>query len=293
MLDWFAGKFTQAAAELGTATEDLARLGREEDVAAVWFVPNDGSTAMYVHLALARFMSADTAGADESLARAKAMAAELDFPQGPWSTAYALWLGSWVWIEDGRLDRAGDALVELRSSSARHGFDNWELVAATQTAALECVTALRAKTAGVATLLEHAEALGTHIELWKMIGLRVFLPFYITTAASVLAAAGDVAGARHRYEESLALAEETGMRFYDAETARCLAHLTADREAMIAELRAALDVARSQAARPFELRIALDLHALLGQAASPLVERAMRPYDEGALASEIEGLGLA
>ena len=56
----------------------------------------------------------------------------MDFPRGPWSANYARWLGSWMWMEEGRLDLAGEALADLHSSSARHGFDNWELVAATQ-----------------------------------------------------------------------------------------------------------------------------------------------------------------
>ena len=44
-----------------------------------------------------------------------------------------------------------------------------------------------------------------------------------------------------------------------------MAHLAPDRESEIAALQAALELARSQAARPFELRIALDLHELLGE----------------------------
>ena len=102
-----------------------------------------------------------------------------------------------------------------------------------------------------------------------MLELRIFLPFYLTTAGALLAAAGDPGGARQRYEESLALAAETGMRFYDAETMRRVAHLARDRDAVVAQLRTALELARSQAARPFELRIALDLHELLGAAAPP------------------------
>ena len=67
------------------------------------------------------------------------------------------------------------------------------------------------------------------------------------------------------------------MRFYDAETMRRIAHLAPDRDQTVSELRAALDLARSQGARPFELRIALDLHELLGGDADPLLEQAMRP----------------
>ncbi len=53
--------------------------------------------------------------ADGSLARARAVAAEsIEFPQGPWSAAYASWLGSWMWIEAGRFDLAEEALADLQ-----------------------------------------------------------------------------------------------------------------------------------------------------------------------------------
>ena len=42
---------------------------------------------------------------------------------------------------------------------------------------------------------------------------------------------------------------------------------------MGATLRRALDLARSQEARPFELRIALDLHDMEGEDARPLLEQ--------------------
>jgi class 3 adenylate cyclase len=288
MLDWFAGRFAGAVETLTTATDDLAEVGREDDVAAVWFVPNDPTAAMYVHLALARFMAGDVAGGDDSLARARAVAASLDFPQGPWSAAYAIWLGSWMWIEAGRLELADRALANLRSSGAEHGFDNWELIAATQTAVLEAIRALRSGTSDAGTLSEHADAVNGHVEVWQMLELRVFLPFYLTTAGALLAAAGDADGARERYEESLELAAQTGMRFYDAETTRCLAHLAGDRDAVVAALRAALALARSQAARPFELRIALDLDALAGEADPALLERAIGPFGDGAATPELD-----
>jgi hypothetical protein len=110
-----------------------------------------------------------------------------------------------------------------------------------------------------AALADHAEVLGAFIELWEALGLKVLLPFSITTHGALLAAAGDREGARVRYDASLALAAETGMRFYDAETMRRVAHLAPDRDQADLELRAALALAASQRARPFELRITHDL----------------------------------
>jgi class 3 adenylate cyclase/tetratricopeptide (TPR) repeat protein len=288
MLDWFGGRFEDALATLEAATRDLTEMSSEADVDAVWFVPNDPAAAMHVHLALARFMTADVLGAGRSLALAGEVAEARDFPQGPWSAAYANWLGSWMWIEAGRLEEAGAALADLQASSDRHGFDNWALIGATQAAVLEAATALRSGTADAPELSEHADAIGAYIEYWQMVELRVFLPFYLTTTGALLAAAGDPDAARERYQESLRLAEETGMRFYDAETTRRLAHLASERGEVVATLRSALDLARSQAARPFELRIALDLHALLGDDARPTLERAVLAYGQGPTTTDIE-----
>jgi tetratricopeptide (TPR) repeat protein len=270
MLDWFAGDFTSANEKLTVAMADLDELPRGDDVEALWFVPNDPVVAVHVHLALARFMAGDTAGADQSLVRARDEASSLDFPQGPWSAAYAIWLGSWTWIEAGRLELAEQSLAELQSLCARHGLDSWELIAATQMAALEAVRALRSGSSDAASLLDCAELLGSFVDIWQAVELRVFLPFYLTTTGALLAASGDAEGARGRYEESLELSADTGMRFYDAETTRRLGQLATDREAAVATLRSALDLARAQGARPFEQRIELDLHALLGEEARSL-----------------------
>jgi hypothetical protein len=192
-----------------------------------------------------------------------------------------------MWIEAGRSDLAEAAVARLGESSVRHGFDAWELIADTQSAVLEAIGALRSGVAEAAELAAHADAVNGHIEVWQMLELRIFLPFYLTTAGALLAAAGDSDGAWRRYEESLQLAAQTGMRFYDAETLRRRAHLALDRDAVVADLHAALDLARSQAARPFELRIALDLHDLLGPEACPLLQQAIAAFDGGDATGEL------
>jgi class 3 adenylate cyclase/tetratricopeptide (TPR) repeat protein len=288
MLDWFEGSFGDSVGTLADAFDVLAATGGEAEVMRAWFVPNDPTASMHVHLALARFMSADLAGADDSIAQANAVAASLDFPQGPWSAAYAAWLGSWMWIEAGRLDIAEQAVEELRSASATHGFAGWGLVGETQLKVLEAMRTMRDGAPDAGVLSAHAEAVGGHADVWQMIQFRLLLPFYLTTTGGLLAAAGDADGARARYEESLALAADTGMRFYDAETMRRMAHLEPDADALVAKLHEALDLARRQAAKPFELRIALDLHGRLGDDARPLLRRAIDAYDDGAATSELD-----
>ncbi len=287
MLDWFEGRFASALDTLASATEEFAEADHGH-IAPLWFVPHDARSAMYVYLAVARFMAADVAGADDSLARARETAEALDFPQGPWSINYTHWLGSWMWIESGRLDEAGAALEQLLTSSALHGFATWQLFGATQGAALAGVAALHSGEADADALIARASVLGGFVEFWKALELRIFLPFYLTTCGALLAAAGDNDGARRRYEESLQLAAETNMRFYSAETARRVAHLAPEREAKIAGLLDALELARSQAARPFELRIALDLHELLGEDARGSLELAVAAFPANASTVELE-----
>jgi hypothetical protein len=78
------------------------------------------------------------------------------------------------------------------------------------------------------------------------------------------------------------------MRFYDAETMRRVAHLERNRDQTVSRLRAALELARSQGARPFELRIALDLHELLGSDIAVLLEQAMRPFSDASRTADLE-----
>ncbi len=288
MLEWFAGEFPTAIDTLDTATRELAVIGEYGDISPMWFVPIDARSAMYVYLAVARFMTGDLAGADASLARAHEISSELDFPQGPWSADYAHWLGSWMWIESGRFDEADASLTELRTSSEAHGFSNWQLIGAAQATALESLAALRSGDPDTDALAAHAAALGGFISFWEALELRVFLPFYVTTCGALLAACGDREGAAARYEESQRLAARTGMHFYDAETARRAAHLAPTPELEVAALHAALEIARSQGARPFELRVALDLHERLGEDASEPLRQAIEAFPRDAVTIDLE-----
>jgi class 3 adenylate cyclase len=288
MLDWFEGSFDSALETLLGCTQDLARIEREHESETFWFTTGYPTLHMKAHLAIAQFMTGDVGAADRPLEEAVAAGDSMDFPRGPWSANYARWLGSWMWMEEGRFGLADEALADLHSTSARHGFDSWAVVAATQEAALDGLRALRSTSSETAAPADHAEVLDSFIELWLTRGLKVLLPFWITTQGALLAAAGDVEAAHARYRDSLALAAETGMRFYDAETMRRIAHLARNRDQTVSKLRTALELARSQGARPFELRIALDLHELLGRDADPLLEQAMRQFSDGAWTADLE-----
>ena len=259
MIDWFCGNFAQAEAELSVATKLLAGTDVEKIVSRAWFVPSDGTAGMHSHHALARFMIGDLGGAQESFERSMRHCERLEFPQGAWSAAYAQWLASWMWVEAGELDRAGDLVLGILTSSAQHGFDNWEMIAATHMAALDGARLLQSGSDDASALTGQGEGVENMVQLWEAVGLRVFLTFYMTTAGALFAAAGDRDRARQHYDDALALAGQTGMHFYDAETNRRIAQLESEPDARLAGLRKAREIARSQGARPFELRISREL----------------------------------
>jgi hypothetical protein len=288
VVEWLAGRFSSALETLTDATAEVAEIGEQGDVSPMWFVPQDPRATMHLYVAVSRFMASDLTGADASLREARGVSEPQDFPQGPWSIDYVLWLASWMWTESGRLDDAHAAIEELCTSSASHGFAVWQLIGAIQAATLQGIVTLHSGDADKDALAAHANGLSGFIELCRALGVHAFLPFYLTTCGALLAASGDADGARKRYEESLEFAADTGMRFYDAETARRLAHLVSEPEAKAAALGDALELARSQGARPFELRIALDLHELLGQQARPALELAMAAFGEDAVTSDLE-----
>ena len=288
IISWFEGDFGTAREILEAAEADLAGGRTDAGVADFWFVPNDPTASIHTHLALARFMCGDSDGADAEMAHSVALTATLDFPQGPWSNAYGAWLRSWMLAERGELDHAASVAAELLELSTRHGFDSWTMVATTQQAAIDATRAVQRQGSQPGAAADHAAALAGLVGMWQAVDLLVFLPYYLTMTGAALAAADDREGARSRYEEALALGDRTGMLFYAAEATRRLALLADDASQRDAQLRSALEIARAQGARPFELRVALDLHDLNGSAATPLLEAALRDFSPEASSPEID-----
>jgi class 3 adenylate cyclase len=264
MLDWFAGRFASAHELLESAAADL-RARPDERLRGDWTLPNDPVAAVFTHLGLARFVRGDPAGARAAIAEAARLAAELPFPQGPFSAAYNLTYGSWVHLELDDDEAVDDAVVRLRAIADAHGWDQWTVAATTRRLELD---ARRAATgapdraeptepteptelAGLATAMA-----GTTM-VWQAVDVRAFLTHLVTCHGAALAAAGDLDGARGRLDDALALAAETGMHVYDAETLRLRAHLTDDVERALV---AAHELAVEQGAVAFGLRSARDLH---------------------------------
>jgi class 3 adenylate cyclase len=288
MVRWFEGDFAGAHEMLHAAATSVEASGVELDVDKVWFVPNDPASSIHVHCALARFTHGDTAGADAEMARTQAITAGLDFPQGAWSRAYGAWLRSWMLAERGDIDEAAAEAALIVELGTAHGFDNWGLVGATQQTAVEAARTLRDAEPDPDVASGHAAMLGMMLDAWQAVQILVFVPYYLTMTGTMLDAAGDRDGAAQRYAEAHALAERTGMRFYEAETTRRSAWLERDNANLTRLLREALAIARTQGARPFELRAALDLHRVEGGTAITLVEAAALGHAVDASSADLD-----
>ena len=187
----------------------------------------------------------------------RAVAAPLDFPHGPWSMAYAIWLSSWLWIETGATRASPTSRRRPSRRAPRHGFDGWALIATTQRAALEALRGAarrrpRRGHAGRARRDAGADprALGDA----RAADLPPLLPDDAPARCS--RRAGDPA-ARARATRSRCAGRRDRhalLRRRDAAPARRAPSRRRGRA-----LEAALELARRQGARPFELRIALDL----------------------------------
>ena len=182
----------------------------------------------------------------------------MSFPQGPYSAAYALSVEAWMHIEREQYDEAEAGISQLTDIAAQHGFDGWMMVATTQQTLLAGIRALTGG-ADVKDIALHASVLFEMTEIWKRFDTRFFLPYYLMVAGVLYAGAGDKRMAQTCLEDSLRLAAETGMQFWQSETQRHLAHLELHPAGREEKLRAALLMARSQRAALFELRAALDL----------------------------------
>lgn len=261
MLAWYRGDFNRARELL----EDSA-VARSDDSAQelenVWFMPNEGTASIYTHLALARYIQGDLAGAEAELRRTESRCEGLPFPQGVFSWAYGCQMEVLINIEAGRLSRAMEIATALTDSGTEHGFDSWALTGSAQQSTVSALMALAEDTVDQAALQIHIATVRSYIEAWRAFGVRALITFYDAVLARLLIAAGDFEAARAQIETALALADDTGMHFYDAELLRIRAHSTDDPQSKRADLRAAFELAGRQGAAIIGLRAATDYFAM-------------------------------
>jgi class 3 adenylate cyclase len=269
MLAWYRGEFGYAQEKLELAANTLTE-ACTRDLEAMLFMPNDATAGLYTHLAMARFIDGDLTGVATELNRAERRCAEIPFPKGAFSLAYARQMELLIRIEAGQLQRAADVAVELRSLGEQHGFDSWALIGTAQQATVAACSAL-ADHNDPEALQPHLAALSGFVGACRVTGAISLITFYDAILARLLIASGDLHGARERLQAGLELAQRTRMHFYDAELLRLRAHTTDDIPEQRHDLEAAWGLARRQDAPIFELRAATDLFRLDGTRAGHAV----------------------
>jgi class 3 adenylate cyclase/predicted ATPase len=288
MLAWYRGEFERARANLESAATfyDEPAKGAQE-LEAVWFMPNDATASIYTHLALARSMHGDLAGADAELLRTKRRCEQLPFPQGPFSLAYAHQIEVLIRIEAGELGCAADLASDLGRLGAQHGFDSWALVGVAQQETVKALSALTENPGDMAALRAHIVSITGFVDMWRALGMISLITFYDAVLARLHLANNQVEEARQRLRTALGLADETGMHFYDAELLRLRAYTASDIDSQRADLSSAIKLAHGQDARIFELRAAADNFELSGERGRQMLVDAISRFPDGSTWPEL------
>jgi class 3 adenylate cyclase/tetratricopeptide (TPR) repeat protein len=259
---WLEGDFTAARGHLLRALADRSAADpRVLDTA--WFVPVDPISVAHTYLALTHTVCGDLDRADAELADAVRRSDGLGFPRNAYNRANTYFMEIWVRLESGQISEAATLVAGLRRLSERSGLDVWQWVGRTEHATVKALAALGAG-ADAATLTALAEKVARQVDASRLMHLNMFLTFHDAVIGRLLIAAGQPEKARERLELALRHAEETGMRFHDAELMRVRAHTFTEPDARRAALAAALECARRQGATLFELRCLLDSFDLVG-----------------------------
>jgi hypothetical protein len=257
MVSWYRGEFDTARTKL----EAVAAVRWDVDapeIGSVWFMPNEPIASIHTHLAMARSAQGDLAGAESALAKSHRRCALLGFPQGPVSLCYARQMEVLIRCEAGQLDLAAVVVADLATAAEQHGFTAWAVVGAAQQTMVDALMALATGAADATALKAHDEAVAHFADLWRAQEAKYLIPNYDGVIARLLTASGHHGQARARVHASLALGDETGMHYYDAELLRIRARTQSTDEQRHADLAAAAQLARRQGAKVFELRSAMD-----------------------------------
>ena len=133
LVAWYRGNYAEGreryAVMSASYEEDLA----DADVSGWWFIPIDPVVVGTTNSPLMAAMSwGDLSQADALLAKARQRLADAGFPRGPFTLVANLSFHSWWNVELGNFDEAARVVDEMGEVCARHGFDSWGVVAATQ-----------------------------------------------------------------------------------------------------------------------------------------------------------------
>lgn len=270
MVAWYRADFDAARAKLEEAAAARNDVSAQQ-IESMWFMPNEPIASIHTHLALARFIQGDWAGAEDQLAKTERRCENLGFPQGPFSLAYARCMDILMRCYAGQLEHAAQLVTKMAELAERHGFDSWAMMAIAQQSTVSALSSLTREPVDQRELQTHIGSLNMFVDTWRALEAISLITFYDGVLARVLISAGRLADARDRVKTALDLAEETGMHFYDAELLRIRAHAHGDGTSRRDDLRNAIKLAHRQGALIFELSAAADLLELYGER-QPLVD---------------------
>ncbi|MCT7658126.1 ATP-binding protein [Mycobacterium deserti] len=286
MVLWYRGDFGTARGLLEDSVAALSDL--DVDILdAVWFVPNEPVASTHTHLALARAVQGDLAGADVEFAEARRRAETLSFPQGPFSLAYSQCYEVWARLEAGQFDHVATIIGEMAANAEQHGFDSFGFIATTEGAAAAALSAVAHDTVEATELQGHIATMTMLVDAWRAAESKLFVTFYDGVLAQLLIAADHMDQARERIAIALKLAEETDAKFYHAELLRLRAKTANDDESRASDLVEAITVARKQRALIFELRAAIDDFELRGDDARRVLVDAVDRFADGSAWPEL------
>jgi tetratricopeptide (TPR) repeat protein len=257
---WLEGDFDTAREHLSLAIADRSAADPHK-LDTTWRIATDPIAASHNYLALIDVVHGDLDGADAHIAEAVKRSDGLGYPQDAYNRAFTYFVEIWVRLESGQISEAAALVGDLRQVSERSGLDLWRLVGTTEHATVKALAALGAG-ADADTLITRADKIAVRVDGSRLLHLNNYLTFKDAIIGRLLIAAGQPDKARQRLEMALGLAEESGMRFYDAELLRIRAHTFADPRERSGALSAALEFARQQGATLFEVRCLLDLFVL-------------------------------
>jgi class 3 adenylate cyclase/tetratricopeptide (TPR) repeat protein len=259
---WLEGDFTAARSHLLRALADRSAADPQV-LDTAWWVNVDPISLAHTYLALTHAVGADLDRANAELTESFRRCDALGFPQNAYNRANTYFMEIWVRLECGQISEAATLVGRLRQLSEQAGLDVWQWVGRTQHSATKGLAAL-GDGADAATLTALAVKLARQVDGSRHMHLNMFLTFHDSIIGRLLLAAGQPEQARERLEMALRHAEETGMRFHDAELMRLVAHTFTDTQARRNALAGGLELARRQGATLFELRCLLDFFDLVG-----------------------------
>jgi class 3 adenylate cyclase/tetratricopeptide (TPR) repeat protein len=270
---YLRGDLNAAASALEAATEGVAAADPHK-VDAEWLRVSEPTASGCLYLALVALVRGDRTRAEAELARSASLADGFGFPEGPYMHAYTRSMDAWLRVEAGQLDRPAVVAADMINEAERHGFDVWRVTGATWQAAVGGLAALGDDDRDPTDLEVHIATITAFLDTLRTIGVNIYTTVFDGVLGRLLIAAGQPEAARERLDTALALAQDTGMCFYDAELLRLRARTHDDPGARQDDINVALELARRQGATLFELRAALDDFELRGEPASAGVANA-------------------